>query len=124
MSVVDALCMTIAVPFLFETVEYGPWRYIDGGTLEETPCTPFIGLQDVRVICTDMGQSTMEIPDLKTYIVHILGAAMNLRHSYPQFPKTSLKMDALNVFDFGASTDSKIKMFINGYQHLVRTKCP
>lgn len=124
MSVLDALCMTIAVPFLFETVEHAPWRYIDGGTLEETPCTPFIGLSDVHVICMDTDQTTMDIPDLKTYIFHILGAAMNLRHRYAQFPKTSLRMDALNMFDFGASTDSKIKMFMSGYQNfLTQSKC-
>lgn len=115
MSVVDAICMSIAVPFLIETVEYGPWRYIDGGALEETPCLPFIGQDHVHVLCVDDFASDFHIPDFKTYIQTILWSVMKLRHTYPQFPRTALTLDSNAIFDFGASESSKMKLFLDGY---------
>lgn len=116
MSVLKAVCMSIAVPFLIESVSDGTWRYIDGGTLEETPCGPFIGQDNVHVICVSDWSIGTEIPDMKSYAVGIISAAMALRHKYRHFPKTVIDMTAGNIFDFSASVDSKLKMFLAGYE--------
>jgi len=118
MSVIDAICMSIAVPLLIETMEYGPWRYIDGGTLEEIPCTPFIGQDEVAVICSGELTAVTEIKDIKTYIQNFLFSVMKLRHSYPQFQRFSFNLDA-NIFDFGVSEEAKLKLFLFGYQNLL-----
>ena len=116
-SVIDTLCMTIAIPFLFESVKHGPWHYIDGGALEDSPCGPYVNYdpKDVFVIGTS-GEWSSGVRDLKSYAFEILGTAMHLRHKY-HFRQ--LRFDPsehnINVFDFNASWDSKIKMFTTGY---------
>lgn len=115
MSVLSALCMTIAVPFLIESVEHNNLRYIDGSVLETTPCSPFIGQEDVHVICVGDWSLETSVPDLKTYAVGIINSAMGLRHKYPQFPCTYVNVPADIMFDFGSSIDSKVKLFTAGY---------
>lgn len=116
MSVLKAVCMSVAVPFLIESVSDGTWRYIDGGTLEETPCGPFIGQDNVHVICVSDWSIGTDVPDMKSYMVGIVGAAMALRHKYRHFPTTIIDMTVGNIFDFSASIDSKLKMFLAGYE--------
>lgn len=113
MSVVDALCMTVAVPFLFESVSHGPWHYIDGGVLEETPCNPFIGRDSVCVIRMDTCPPCADVKDLKAYVTKMLGCVMGLRGQYRMFPTILLSVD--DIFDFKASRVSKMKMFVQAY---------
>jgi predicted acylesterase/phospholipase RssA len=115
MSVLRAICMTIAVPFLIESVEYNNLRYIDGSVLETTPCSPFIGQENVQVVCVDDWSLETIVPDLKTYAVGIINSAMGLRHKYPQFPSMMVSVPADIMFDFGSSTESKVKLFTSGY---------
>jgi NTE family protein len=42
MKVIDALCMSIAIPFVFSSYRYNGLVYIDGGTLETLPTAPFL----------------------------------------------------------------------------------
>lgn len=113
MSVLDAVTMSISVPFLFASFKHGPWHYIDGGTLEESPCAPFIGKDSVCVIrMNKMGIET-NLKDLKTYAIQIINTAMYLRHKYPHFP--TVLIDAENIFDFKVSSDSKIRTFVQAY---------
>ena len=113
MSVVDALCMTVAVPFLFESVWHGPWHYIDGGTLEETPCNPFIGRDSVCVIRMDTWTYGTDVKDLKSYVTKMLGCVMGLRQQYRMFPTVLLNVD--NIFDFKALREAKMRMFVQAY---------
>jgi len=121
MSVVDALCMTIAVPFLFATVEHQGRKYIDGGTMEDTPCGVFVGSTDVRGMRT-MWSETPEYDtgSLKSYIASILYTMMRLRSRY-NYPFINIDMSKIEMFDFGVSTEAKLKMFSFGY-HSTRTQ--
>lgn len=116
-SVIDTLCMTIAIPFLFESVKHGPWHYIDGGALEDLPCGPYVSYDSKHVFAIGIsGEWSSSVHDLKSYAFEILGTAMHLRHKYNfrqlRFDPSEHK---INVFDFNASWDSKIKMFTVGY---------
>ena len=50
MHVVDAICMSISIPFVASTKPYNGMIYIDGGTKEITPLEPFIGKPAHRVV--------------------------------------------------------------------------
>jgi len=113
MSVLDAITMSISVPFLFASFQYGPWHYIDGGTLEESPCGPFIGKDSVCVIRMNKWGIETNLKDLKSYAIQIINSAMYLRHKYPHFP--TVLVDADNIFDFKVSSDAKIRMFVRAY---------
>jgi predicted acylesterase/phospholipase RssA len=115
MSVVDALCMTIAVPFLFATVEHQGRKYIDGGTMEDTPCGVFVGSEDVKVMRTVWSETPeYDTCNLKSYITSILFTMMRLRSKY-NYPFIDIDMSKIEMFDFGVSTETKLKMFSFGY---------
>jgi len=116
MSIVDALCMTIAVPFLFASVEQQGRRYIDGGSMEETPCGIFIGKRDVNVLQTAWTSKTHEYDtrNLKSYIMSILQTTMYLRPKY-NYPVIDIDMSKFELFDFGVSTETKLRLFSFGY---------
>lgn len=120
MSVVDALCMTIAVPFLFASVEHQGRRYIDGGTMEETPCGIFVGSRDVKVmryVWSEMVE--YDTRSLKSYMISILFTMMRLRPRY-NYPFIDIDMAKFEMFDFGVSTEAKLKMFSFGYHSTLR----
>lgn len=113
MSVIDAVIMSSSVPFLFASFHYGPWHYIDGGTLEESPCGPFMGKDSVCVIRMNKCDIETNLKDLKTYAIQIINSAMYLRHKYRHFPTVLINAD--NIFDFKAASDVKIRMFVQAY---------
>jgi predicted acylesterase/phospholipase RssA len=116
MSVVDALCMTIAVPFLFASVEYQGRRYIDGGTMEETPGGIFMGNEDVKTLRSVWVKDSIEYDtrNLKSYIRSILNTTMCLRPRYT-YPTVDVDMSNFELFDFGVSTGTNLKLFSFGY---------
>ena len=115
MSVVDALCMTIAVPFLFATVEHQGRKYIDGGTMEDTPCGIFVGSMDVKAIRTVWSETPQyDTRNLKSYITSILFTMMRMRPKY-NYPFIDIDMSNFELFDFGVSTETKLKLFSFGY---------
>jgi predicted acylesterase/phospholipase RssA len=114
MSVIDALCMTIAVPFLFATVERDGRRYIDGGTMEETPASVFIGKDSVKMMRSTWSNENFNTSNLKSYITSILFTTMHLRHKYI-FPTLDIDMSKFQIFDFEISTETKLKLFSFGY---------
>ena len=116
MSVHDALTMTVAVPFLIQSVKMGDWHYIDGGALEETPCARVINQDPKSVHVIRMGgEFTARVNNLKTYGLRLLGTAFSLRHTYRMFQTTVVEVDDLDIFDFSMSIESKVKMFVAGY---------
>jgi predicted acylesterase/phospholipase RssA len=117
MSVLDAVCMSISIPFLFQSMRHGPWHYIDGGALEELPCGPYINTDPRNVLAFGIyGEWVSKgVKDLRSYSIEILGAAMGLRHKYTMFPKINIELRSNDTFDFNASQDAKIRMFSKGY---------
>jgi predicted acylesterase/phospholipase RssA len=113
MSVLDAVAATIAVPFLFAPVKlaYG-YNYIDGAMFEAIPAGPFVGRPDVLAIRIGWGRLT-EIKNLKTYALSILNSVMKMRHVYT-IPVHDIDAPNIDVYDFGASNENKLKMFMVG----------
>lgn len=113
MSVLDAISATIAIPFLFSSVKLKDgWNYIDGGAAEVIPGAPFLGQ---NAFAMKLAWSKLEqVKDLKTYAISILYSTMKLRHSY-DYPLLDIDVQGDDVYDFSASNDRKLKMFLKGY---------
>lgn len=113
MSVLDAVAATIAVPFLFAPVKLADgYNYIDGAMFEAIPAGPFIGRTDVLALRIGWGRLT-EIKNLKTYALSILNSVMYMRHVY-NIPTYDIDLPNNDVYDFGASNENKLKMFMVG----------
>lgn len=113
MSVLDAISATIAIPFLFSSVKLKDgWNYIDGGSAEVIPGGPFLGRE---AFALKLAWNKLEkVKDLKTYAISILYSTMKLRHVY-DFPLLDIDVQGDDVYDFSASNDHKLKMFLKGY---------
>lgn len=118
MSVLDAVCATIAIPFLFSSVKLKDGcNYIDGGSAEEIPGASFLG--KTAVFALKMGWNRLaEIKDMKSYMLNILYSTMKLRHVY-DFPVMDLEIPGDAVFDFSASNENKLKLFLKGYSQKI-----
>lgn len=116
MSIHEALTMTVAVPFLIQSVKKNDWHYIDGGALEETPCMAVIGENPKLVHVIRLGaEFSARVNNLKTYSLRLLGTAFSLRHRYTTFEETVIESDDIDIFDFSMSIESKVRMFVAGY---------
>ena len=114
MSVLDAVCASVAIPFLFSSVKLRDgYNYIDGGSAEVVPGAPFIG-QDALAMKLAWNRLP-EVKDLKTYAMSILLSTMKMRHVY-EFPTLDLDSSDVDVYDFGASNDAKLRMFLKGFE--------
>jgi predicted acylesterase/phospholipase RssA len=114
LSVLDAVSATIAIPFLFSTVKIGEWTYIDGGAAETTPSGPFLGRKG-EVLAMKLGWARPSpVTDLKSYAIGILYSTMKLRAVY-EVPTLDLDLSDSDIFDFGASNDGKLRMFMKGH---------
>lgn len=118
MSVVDAVCMSISVPFLFASCTYGDWHYLDGGAAESAPCGPYLGVpyEDVYVIRLDYGNDC-KISDFKAYMSLILSSILKIRHNY-NFPTCLLDLGNTDIFDFSAKDELKMKLYTLGYERV------
>lgn len=116
MSVIDAVSATIAIPFIISPVKLNDgWNYIDGGAAEVAPCGPFLGrnTEDIVTIAFDWKLSP-EIKDLKSYAIAILTSTMRLRHRHVT-PTVMIDLGNLNVYDFSADQEAKLRMFLVGF---------
>jgi hypothetical protein len=114
LSVLDVVSATIAIPFLFSTVKIGEWTYIDGGAAETTPSGPFLGKGDEVLAMKLAWSRPSPVTDLKSYATGILYSTMKLRAVY-EVPTLDLDLGDSDVFDFGASNDGKLRMFMKGH---------
>jgi len=119
MSVLDAVCASVAIPFLFSSVKLSDgYNYIDGGAAEFVPGSPFLGKNSVLAMKLAWNRLP-EVKDLKTYAMSILLSTMKMRHVY-DFPTLDLDVTDVDIYDFGASNESKLRMFLKGFEQGAR----
>lgn len=115
MSVLDALYASIAVPFLFESLVYKDWRYIDGAFMELTPCAPFLHKEDVLAIHL-IHKTKSETNDLRGYVSLILSSVLKSRFVYTTIKHMNIDLGDTPVLNFNLGHEDKIKMYTLGYE--------
>ena len=115
MNVVDAICATIAIPFIISSAKLNDgWHYIDGATAEAIPCGPFLSRprEDVLVLAFEWGLMP-EIKDMKSYAMVLIMTQMRSRATY-DFPILNVNSGDLDIFDFSLGQEQKLKLFMRG----------
>ena len=121
MHVVDAVCMSMSIPFIACTVPYNGNIYLDGGTKEDIPLTPFFGKPYHKVLSFKLRlreQYIHKISSFHEFISALLGRALSLRGEIDtsRLCKTILvSTGEHNLFKFDMSHDDKLRMFFLGY---------
>lgn len=111
-SVIDVVCASIAVPFLFSTVKIGEWRYIDGGFQEAVPGLPFLTKPLEEVVCVRIGPPapSASSSSIGSHVGHLLTGILRQRHTY-NYPSYVIDAENINIFDFSADG---LEIFVHG----------
>ena len=118
MSVIDAVCASISVPFLFSAVSIENKIYIDGGIEESVPYTPFMCKNSDDVVAVKIMSKTTgrdEIKDLKGYAGRLVHFILKNRVKYKNIKTLMIDLTNYDIFDFKLSDKTKLELFIKGY---------
>ena len=122
MKIIDAVCMSMAVPFIFACGKYNGETYVDGGMKEEYPLTPFFDKKPHEITCIKikmnrMYQDNIETP--KQFVETLVRSALSNRVTYETpIQVVEINVGDTNVFDFGMSYEEKIRLFNMGFTFL------
>ena len=120
MSVIDAVCMSISVPFLFETTKYNTYTYIDGGIRESLPVMAFMDKDPDSVLIIKKECSAQHVPEIttiKSFIHTLVNVVLDGVESIKTLSKEiSIDTGDFNIFDFSMSHEDKMKLYTLGYQ--------
>ena len=114
MHVIDAVCMSISVPFLFSSFKYRDHLYVDGGTIEYIPAPPFMNMnpQEVLVIKITTRSTNIGIKNFRAYVNSLVSSTLRNRTSYDgMFPTINIDVNDINIFDFNMCDEDKLKLF-------------
>jgi len=114
-----AVCMSISIPFLFESVVFQGHRYVDLAAFETCPLTPFIGkdMEELVSIELDPEPSIDKSPHIGSFvdfIQHFITSIMRNRVVYEK-PTIYIKMKEGEAFNFSMDDDKKTELFYHGY---------
>jgi predicted acylesterase/phospholipase RssA len=116
MYVIDAVCMSLSVPFLFSSYVYKDYLYIDGGVMEQFPGSPFLGKsqEEVLVIRLLTSPYSEDINNFRQFVNALVIATLrNSQQTYKGLFKTvDLDISNVNVFDFNMSHEERLKLFL------------
>lgn len=122
MKVIDAVCMSIAIPFIFACGQYDGRTYIDGGTKEECPLTPFLDKKPHDITCMKIKMDTVyhdTIDSPKQFVDSLVRSALSNRCDYTLPVNTvEIHVGDTNLFDFNMTYEDKIRLYNTGYTFL------
>jgi NTE family protein len=119
MKVIDAVCMSMAVPFIFACGKYEDRMYVDGGTKEEFPLTPFLDKKPHEVMCVRIKMNKIyreTIDNPKQFVDVIVRSALSNRETF-DYPMDIVEVNVgdTDVFNFSMDYEEKIRLFNMGY---------
>jgi predicted acylesterase/phospholipase RssA len=115
MNVMDVICASVAIPFIISSSKLNDgWHYIDGAVAEVIPGGPFLTRprEDILAIAFEW-TNLPEIKDMKTYALALITTQMRSRATY-DYPILNINSGELDVYDFGAGQEAKLKLFMKG----------
>ena len=122
MKVIDAVCMSMAVPFIFSCGTYMDKTYVDGGMKEEYPLTPFLDKKPYEITCMKVIINQIYQEDINTprlFVETLVRSALSNREKYVKpVEELEINIGDTNIFDFTMSYEEKIRLFNTGYTFL------
>ena len=119
MKVIDAVCMSMAIPLIFACGRYGGKTYIDGGTQEQYPMTPFLGKKPHEVTCIKLKMDQVyqeEINNPRQFVESLIRSTLTNRVEYSEYTKMiEINVADTNIFDFNMPYEDKVKLYNIGY---------
>lgn len=119
MKVIDAVCMSMAIPFIISTARYNGMLYTDGGTKELYPLAPFIDKKPEKIMCVKLKQKDIfheKIEGIKQFLQAMISSVLKMPDTYTvKVGKVvELDIDDEYMFKFHMTHEEKLKLFILG----------
>jgi predicted acylesterase/phospholipase RssA len=120
MHVVDAVCMSISIPFLSSASKYRGMYYMDGGIQERIPVSPFMHTKHEKIFCVKLKSSESyfeNIDTFKEYLSILLSSILRVRADIntERFGKTvEIDTGEYDLFSFTMSHEDKLRLFFMG----------
>jgi len=111
MLVADAVMSSMSIPLMFPPFN----GYLDGSLMEELPSTPFAQLPSDDILAVRIVTRDTPVTGLLRILTVLLKVCWSVRTKY-QGRVIDLALGDVNLVDFKTSHDSKIKMYLLGYQ--------
>ena len=119
MKVIDAVCMSMAIPVVFACGTYEGKTYVDGGTQERYPLAPFFDKKPHEITCIKLKMDKTyqsEISNLKQYIEALIRSSLSARaEPIKDIHLIEINVGTTNVFDFNMSYEEKLRLYNIGY---------
>ncbi len=119
MKVIDAVCMSMAIPLIFACGRDEGKTYIDGGTQEQYPMTPFLGKKPHEVTCIKLKMDRVyqeEINNPRQFVESLIRSTLTNRVEYSEYTKMiEINVADTNIFDFNMPYEDKVKLYNIGY---------
>ena len=119
MKVIDAVCMSIAIPFIFCAQKYNNMYYIDGGVAETFPMQPFLHKKKHQVLCIKLAPKKVfqfEINTAKDFLQALLRVPFNNRfQDASQIKMVEIDIMDFDIFNFNMTYEDKLKLFHYGF---------
>jgi predicted acylesterase/phospholipase RssA len=119
MKIIDAVCMSMAVPLIFACGKYDGNTYVDGGTMEQYPLFPFLDKKPHEITCIKIKMDKIyqeNINNPKQFVESLILSTLSNRIDYDKpIDIIEVNVKDTNVFDFNMSYEEKLKLFNMGY---------
>ena len=119
MKVIDAVCMSIAIPLIFSCGKYDGKTYVDGGTQEQYPMTPFLSKKPYQVTCIKLKMDRVyqeNINNPKQFVESLIRSTLENRVQYEtKINVIDVDVGATNIFDFNIEYEDKLKLYNIGF---------
>jgi NTE family protein len=118
MHVVDAVCASISIPVIFASYEYNGRRYMDGATNENIPAVPFLNKHYSDVLGVEVltnFKCDAKIDTLLDYCKALALTGWKNKIDY-KIPSIQLDIESINVLDFKAPLETRLRLFMLGYE--------
>jgi len=121
MKVIDAVCMSMAVPFIFSAITYDDMLYVDGGTKEILPTSPFLDKKPNKVLGIRLKMDTDYVKEIKSprqFAEAMISSTLNSRSMDYTEKNTIVDIDIgdIDIFNFNMTNDEKLKLYMIGLE--------
>lgn len=119
MKVIDAVCMSLAIPLVISSVKHDGMIYMDGGTKELFPVTPFIGKKPDKIMCIRVKHRDVyidKIGNIKQYLKAIVTTALQVPDTNTTVMGKVIELDieTEDMLKFTMTHDEKLKLLMKG----------
>lgn len=122
MSVVQAVRMSISIPFVFTPIQFNSCLYVDGGCIDNFPLKQFSGKENelIGIYIVNNNEDKKNIKSFDEYIMNVINSMINgiTKSSIENYEKYVVGIDIRNIssINFDITCEKKTYMYDAGYK--------